>query len=72
MKKIVVASKNPVKIKASTLAFKQMFPEESFEVIGVQVPSFVPDQPMSDEDTYIGAVNRAENAKLKHPKIEKM
>lgn len=67
MKKIVVASKNPVKIKASTLAFEQMFPEETFEVIGVQVPSFVPDQPMSDEDTYIGAVNRAENAKLKHP-----
>lgn len=64
MKKIVVASKNPVKVNATRKAFEQVFPMETFEVIGVQVPSFVSDQPMSDKETLEGAVNRAENAKL--------
>ncbi len=64
MKKVVVASKNPVKINATREAFEKVFPEETFEVIGMQVPSFVSDQPMSDEETLEGAINRAENVKL--------
>lgn len=64
MKKIVVSSKNPVKINATQKAFEQVFPDEKFEVIGMQVPSFVSDQPMSDEETLEGAINRAENVKL--------
>ncbi len=64
MKKVIVASKNPVKVNATRKAFEKVFPEEIFEVIGVQVPSFVSDQPMSDAETLEGAVNRAENAKL--------
>ena len=64
MKKVIIASKNPVKVNATQKAFEQVFPNEKFEFIGIQVPSFVSDQPMSDEETLEGAINRAENAKL--------
>lgn len=64
MKKVIIASKNPVKINAAKKAFESVFPTENFEFIGLQVPSFVSDQPMSDEETLEGAINRAENAKL--------
>ena len=62
MKKIIVASKNPVKINAALAAFKRMFPAESFAVEGVSVPSGVSDQPMSDAETFRGAWNRASGA----------
>lgn len=64
MKKIIVASKNPVKINATRKAFEQVFPKEKFEVVGMLVPSFVAAQPMSDEETLEGAINRAENVRL--------
>jgi len=64
MKKVIIASKNPVKINATQKAFERVFPAENFEFIGMQVPSFVSNQPMSDEETLEGAINRAENAKL--------
>lgn len=64
MKKVIIASKNPVKINATKKAFELVFPTEKFEFIGRKVPSFVADQPMSDEETLEGAINRAENAKL--------
>ena len=70
MKKIIVASQNPVKINATRIAFEKMFPSEQFQVEGVIVPSFVADQPMSDEETYEGASNRAENAKIKIPNAD--
>lgn len=62
MKKIIVASKNPVKINAVEQAFEQMFKGESFEIIGVSVSSDVSDQPMTDEETYTGAMTRVNNA----------
>ncbi|QSH39366.1 inosine/xanthosine triphosphatase [Candidatus Kaiserbacteria bacterium] len=62
MKKIIVASKNPVKVHAVEQAFGKMFKGEDFEIVGVSVPSDVPDQPMSDEETYTGALNRVNNA----------
>jgi inosine/xanthosine triphosphatase len=61
MKKIVVGSLNPVKIKAVKNAFQKMFLENEFECIGISVPSGVSDQPMSDAETLQGAQNRAEN-----------
>lgn len=64
MKKVIIASKNPVKVNATKKAFEKVFPEENFEFTGIQVPSFVSNQPMSDEETLEGAINRAENAKL--------
>lgn len=39
-----------------------MFPDEVFEVVGVAVASGVPDQPMSDGETFSGAWNRATSA----------
>jgi len=60
--KIVIASKNPVKINATLNGFKKMFPEISFEIEGVSVPSNVSEQPRSDVETFTGATNRADNA----------
>ncbi|MDP3948934.1 MAG: inosine/xanthosine triphosphatase [bacterium] len=62
MKKIVVASKNPVKINATLSGFQKMFPEETFEIESVSVPSGVSDQPKNDSEIFQGAWNRANNA----------
>lgn len=70
MKKIVVASKNPVKLNAALKAFERMFPGESFEIHGVSVPSGVPEQPKSDKETLMGARNRAENASNTHAEAD--
>ncbi len=59
--KIVVASKNPVKINATRLGFESYFAE--FELISADVDSGVSNQPMSDEETLKGAHLRSENAK---------
>jgi inosine/xanthosine triphosphatase len=62
MKKIVIASKNPVKMNATLAGFKKMFPDEEFAIEGISVPSGVSDQPMTDAKTFLGAKNRTENA----------
>lgn len=54
--KVLVGSKNPVKIAAVEAAFSQYFDE--IEVVGISVPSGVPDQPINEE-TLQGAKNRA-------------
>ncbi|WP_367391894.1 inosine/xanthosine triphosphatase [Lewinella sp. LCG006] len=61
--KIVVASKNPVKIASALAGFQEMFPEQSFVTEGISVPSGVSDQPLGDEETYLGAWNRVQAAK---------
>lgn len=53
--KVAVGSKNPAKINAVKEAFKA-YP---FEIISVDAPSGVSDQPMTDEETIKGAINRA-------------
>lgn len=63
---IVVASKNPTKIRAAEQGFVQLLPG-SYEVRGVSVPSGVPDQPFSDEETLRGAENRVKNARDEEP-----
>ena len=67
MKTIVVASKNPVKINATKRGFEKIFPKETFEIRGISVPSGVPDQPMTDQETLEGAINRTHNAQAKMP-----
>jgi inosine/xanthosine triphosphatase len=62
-KKVIIASKNPVKIAATNAGFQRMFPKQAFVFEGVLVPSNVSDQPMTHEETRKGAANRAENAK---------
>lgn len=67
MKTIVIASKNPVKIKAVKHAFTLMFPGQMFKLESVAVASGVSDQPTSDTEVLKGAENRASNAKKKTP-----
>lgn len=62
MKKVIIASKNPVKIEAVMQGFKKMFPGEKFGFEGISVPSGVKDQPLDNEETLRGAANRADNA----------
>ena len=62
MKTIVVASKNPVKIRAVGNGFVRMFPNESFKTHGLSVPSGVSEQPRSEFEAFEGALNRARNA----------
>jgi len=61
MKKVIVASSNPVKINTTEIGFRKRFPEEAFDIKGISAPSEVSDQPMSGEETLRGAKNRANN-----------
>jgi inosine/xanthosine triphosphatase len=54
--KILVGSKNPVKIDSVKEVFSQYFPDT--EVVGLSVPSNVPDQPYN-QHMFDGARNRA-------------
>ncbi|MDR9828047.1 inosine/xanthosine triphosphatase [Vibrio sp. FNV 38] len=62
MKKVIIASLNPAKIKAVQSAFSAAFPELDFCYQGVSVASDVADQPMSNKETKLGAENRVHNA----------
>src|SRR5436305_655717 len=64
---LTVASTNPVKIQSALHGFRQMFPDESFSAEGMSLPSGVSDQPMTDEETLQGALNRASNARAAQP-----
>ncbi|MGQ8336405.1 inosine/xanthosine triphosphatase [Sunxiuqinia sp. A32] len=63
--KIAVASKNPVKLNAVEYGFEACM-KKHVEVIGFNVESGVPDQPLSDEETLTGALNRVENVMNKN------
>ncbi|HHY0467316.1 TPA: inosine/xanthosine triphosphatase [Vibrio parahaemolyticus] len=65
--KVVIASLNPAKINAVKSAFQSAFPQQAFEFVGISVPSEVADQPMTNEETHRGAVNRVKNAKWEMP-----
>lgn len=67
MKKITVASKNPVKLSATLSGFQRMFPSETFEIQGVDAQSGVSDQPLSDDETLRGAQNRVASARALQP-----
>lgn len=70
MQKIVVASTNPVKVRATLTGFQAMFPDETFVVETVNVPSGVADQPFSDTETLHGAIQRAERAYAARPQAD--
>lgn len=65
--KIIIASKSPVKIEATKLAFKKVFTNKTLYFESINAPSGVADQPKSDDETYAGAKNRAEYAKTSLP-----
>jgi inosine/xanthosine triphosphatase len=69
-RQIVLASQNPVKVRATLNGFKRMFSGITFEIETVAVSSNVRDQPLSDTETLQGALNRARNASLLKPHAE--
>ncbi len=58
MYKILVGSRNPVKINAIQTAFSQVFADEHIECVAVDAPSGVADQPMTADETRAGALHR--------------
>lgn len=67
MTTVIITSLNPAKIVAAEKAFKEVFPNEHFMFKGVSVPSGVADQPMSEQETKLGALTRVANAKAQYP-----
>ena len=67
--RIIVASKNPVKIDATRRGFERAFPNQSIEALGVAVDSGVDAQPMSDEETLRGARQRVDAAAAAHAEV---
>ena len=70
MKKIIITSKNPVKIDAVKIAFRKVFPEETFKFKGVSVSSDVSNQPIGNEEILAGASNRVNNAISSFPNAD--
>ncbi|MCC2616565.1 inosine/xanthosine triphosphatase [Aestuariibacter halophilus] len=56
--RIVVGSKNPVKVQAVANAFQAAWPQSDLDVQGVSAPSGVADQPLNGDETLTGARNR--------------
>lgn len=59
---IAVGSKNPVKFNSSISGATKALQTVAVTGEGFNVASGVPDQPMGDDETKLGAVNRAKNA----------
>lgn len=64
---IVVGSLNPVKKNSTSLGFQGTFPDIPFTVFGVQAESLVSFQPMTEEETLLGASNRCLHSKILAP-----
>ena len=67
---IAVASGNPVKVAAAAEAFRRMFPDQTVSIRSLSVPSDVAEQPLSDEETLLGARNRARHAQAACPEAD--
>jgi inosine/xanthosine triphosphatase len=65
---IAVGSKNPTKIAAVKDVFDYYF--EDVKVEGIDAQSGVSEQPLSEEETYQGALNRAKGALQASPDAE--
>ena len=65
--RVLVASKNPVKLGAARRGFERVFADHRIHIESISVPSGVPDQPTTDEETLRGARQRARNARAAEP-----
>ncbi|MCH9649090.1 MAG: inosine/xanthosine triphosphatase [Deltaproteobacteria bacterium] len=68
--KIVLASTNPVKARAALNGFRNLFPDQDFDLVQAPADSGVADQPFSDVETYRGARNRACNVAKAFPEAD--
>lgn len=57
--RVLVGSTNPVKKGAALKAFAKAFPTHAIHCEDLYAPSDVPDQPMTEAETKLGAQNRA-------------
>lgn len=60
MRLVIVGSQNPAKVRPVQEVFARLEPDAV--IVGQNVPSGVPDQPLGEEETRRGAVNRAWSA----------
>jgi inosine/xanthosine triphosphatase len=67
---VVVGSTNPVKQQAARDGFAAMYPDTRLDILGMDVPSGVSDQPFGDAETLQGALNRAKVALQTHPGVD--
>ena len=65
--RLVVASTNPVKLRAVEQGVAAAFPDRRIEIEGLAVDSGVAEQPMNDAETRAGADNRAQAAVALRP-----
>lgn len=70
MKRVIVASINPVKIAAARQGFEQMFPAEQFEVLPFENRAVISSQPITDNETLEGALTRAKNIRKLAPEAD--
>ena len=56
--RLIVGSTNPVKVSAAQSTLQRAFPEAEIIAQGIDAPSGVADQPMSEAETLLGAQNR--------------
>jgi inosine/xanthosine triphosphatase len=68
--KVIVASLNPAKLEAAKLGFASAFPGVAFEFESIAADSGVSEQPMGDDETIRGALNRAAQAKAAKPEAD--
>lgn len=65
--RVVVASKNPVKVEAVSTAFRLQFARADVTIQAVNVASGVANQPVGDDETRTGALNRIRAARRACP-----
>ena len=63
---VLVGSVNPVKISAAQSVFESYFPNNNIDCTGIHAPSGVPEQPLGEEQTRVGAENRVKHLQQHH------
>lgn len=67
---VVCATTNPAKIQAILQAFNDTFGENACHCEGLKVASDVSEQPLGNDETHAGAVNRLHHARLARPEAD--
>ena len=66
---VVIGSKNPVKVSCTDEAFQLALGDQVL-VQALDVDAGVSQQPVGDQETYLGAYNRASNCKVAFPEAD--
>jgi inosine/xanthosine triphosphatase len=68
--KVLVGSKNPIKLAATKAGFETVFTNETLGFEAFEAPSGISVQPMTDEETLTGAKNRVKYLREKYPEAD--